>query len=123
MRDIATVVCGGSAFLLIGMVMRAGYRRLSRLTIPRNGDDLELDSSAEPNSEKADLGEGLEWIFLGETKRQRLTLPRELVGRCNSAPGSSSWRVQAGDKSLGRSRAYLFWRPQRRRCTIDCPFC
>lgn len=68
------------------MVMRSGYRRLARLTIPRNGNELELDSSAEPNLEKADLRQGLEWIFLGETKRQRLTLPRELVGAVQLCP-------------------------------------
>ena len=39
-----TAVCGGSAFLLIGMMIRSGYRRLSKLIILRNGGDLELES-------------------------------------------------------------------------------
>jgi hypothetical protein len=74
-----TAICGGLVFLVIALVLRAGYRRLSWLTIPRNGSDLELDSPEEPNPEKVDLGEGLKWVFLGESKRQRLSIPRELV--------------------------------------------
>jgi len=74
-----TVICGGIPFLLIGMGMRAGYRRLSRLNIPRNKDDLDLDSPEEPDFEKADLTEGLKWMFLGETRRHRLTIPRKLL--------------------------------------------
>jgi hypothetical protein len=74
-----TAISGGTAVLLIGLMMRAGYRRLSWLTIPRDGSDLELDSPEEPNPEKADWAEGLKWVFLGETKRHRLSIPRELV--------------------------------------------
>ncbi len=76
---LATAVCGGSAFLLIGMLIRSGYRRLSVLTIPRGGNDIELESAEPPKLEKADLAEGLKWLFIGETKRQRLTIPRELI--------------------------------------------
>ena len=32
---LATVVCGGTPFLAIALGMRADYRRLSKLTIPR----------------------------------------------------------------------------------------
>jgi hypothetical protein len=80
---LATVACGGSVALLIGMMMRAGYRRLCCLSIPRNGGDLELDSPEEPNPEKDD---GVRWIFLGETGRRRLTIPREQLGAVQLCP-------------------------------------
>jgi hypothetical protein len=96
----ATLVCGGSALLLIGMGMRSGYRVLCRLSIPSNGDDLELDSPEAPDPEKTDLSAGLKWVFLGEIKRQRLTIPRELVRAVQvcpwkySTPGETTWAVQ-----------------------------
>jgi hypothetical protein len=98
-----TTISGGTAFLLIAMIMRASYRRLSRLTIPRDGSDLELDSPEEPNPQKTDLAEGLKWVFLGATKRQRLRIPRPLVVAVQLCPwkyvtGSSerqmTWAVQ-----------------------------
>jgi hypothetical protein len=49
---IVTLVCGGSVFYLIGMLIRAGNRRLSWLSIPRNGAALELDSAADPIRKK-----------------------------------------------------------------------
>jgi hypothetical protein len=76
---IVTAACGGSAFLLIYMIVRSGYRRLSKLAIPRNGNELELESAEVPKLENADLTEGLKWLFVGETKRQRLTIPRGQV--------------------------------------------
>ena len=96
----ATVLCGGSALLLIGMLMRSSYRRLCWLSIPRNGDDLELDSPEDPSAESADLAEGLKLAFLGETKRQQLTIPREVVSAVQLCPwnfacGSEvTWAVQ-----------------------------
>jgi hypothetical protein len=91
------VVCGGPAVLFLGMVMRAGYRRLSRLTIPRNGNDLELDAPEELNPEKAGLTEALRWVFQGETKRHRLSIPRELVVAVQLCP----WKFVVGDPSSG----------------------
>ena len=93
----AVAVCGGSALLPIGMMMRADYRRLCRLSIPRDGGDLELDSPEEPNLEKADLLEALKWIFVGETQRQRLTIPRELVQAVQLCP----WRFAVAGPSGG----------------------
>jgi hypothetical protein len=81
-----TLVCGGSTFILIGMILRSGYRRLSRLSIPRNGDSLELDAPEEPRTENADLIEGLKWLFQGDAKRQRLAIPRELVKAVQLCP-------------------------------------
>jgi hypothetical protein len=87
-------VCGGSAFLLLGMIMRTGYRRLSRLTIPGNGNDLELDSPEELSAEEADLTVALRWVFLGETNRHRLRIPRDLVVAVQLCP----WKYVVGDR-------------------------
>jgi hypothetical protein len=76
---LATVVCGGPVLAIFLLGQRSGYRQLSRLTIPRDGNEIELDSPKERNLEKPDLPEALKWTFLGETKRQRLSIPRELV--------------------------------------------
>jgi hypothetical protein len=95
-----TLLSGGTAGLLIGLVLRAGYRRLSRLSIPRDGGDLVLDLPQEPAADRADLSEGLRWAFLGETKRQQLTIPRNLVAAVQLCPwlykagSSSTWAVQ-----------------------------
>jgi hypothetical protein len=108
-----TLLSGGTAGLLIGMILRAGYRRLGRLSIPRDGGDLQLDLPQEPDADSAvglrrddarkhsaDLAEGLRWVFLGETKRQQLTIPRNLVAAVQLCPwlykvgSSSTWAVQ-----------------------------
>jgi hypothetical protein len=95
-----TTICGGSVLLMIGMIMRSSYRRLSRLSIPRNGGDLELDAPEELKPEKTELSEGLKWLFLGETKRRRLTIPRDLVLAVQICPWrfvtnhDISWAVQ-----------------------------
>ena len=98
----ATVVSGCTPFLLIGMLMRSSYRRLCQLTIPRNGGDLELDSPEEPNPDNEDLAEGLKWVFLGGTKRRRLTIPRETVAAARLCP----WKFVLGEhrNNLGGPR-------------------
>ncbi|MGQ0637134.1 MAG: hypothetical protein ACT4QC_21205 [Planctomycetaceae bacterium] len=101
---MATVVCGGSAGLLIGLIIRARYRELCCLTIPRNGDALELDSPEEVDPDRTDLAAGLKWVFQGQTKRRRLVIPRELLRAVQLCPWnfdmggsghrSSTWAVQ-----------------------------
>jgi hypothetical protein len=86
---LVTAVCGGTAFAALYFRLRASYRELSRLSIPRNGDDIELDSPEEPDWEKAGLAEGIEWIFLGGTKRHRSTIPRALVVAVQLCP----WKI------------------------------
>ncbi|HVX59699.1 MAG TPA: hypothetical protein VHC19_03830 [Pirellulales bacterium] len=81
-----TLVCGGSALALIGMLQRASYRRLCRLTIPAEGRELELDAPAIPGADEMDFAAGLQWAFLGETKRRRLTIPRELIAAVQLCP-------------------------------------
>jgi hypothetical protein len=80
---------GGTVFLIIALHLRAGYRRLSRLTIPRNGNDLELDSADDP--QKIDLAQGLKWVFERGTKRHLLSIPRELVVAVQLCP----WKYEA----------------------------
>lgn len=81
-----TLVCGGSAFWLIGMLRRASYRRLCRLSMPAHGREIELDAPAEGQPDETDFTAGLKWAFLGETKRRRLTIPRELVAAVQLCP-------------------------------------
>jgi hypothetical protein len=76
---VLVAVFGGGIFFLIGMIMRSGYRRLPTLTIPCDGTDLALESADPPEFENADLAAWLKWLFLGEAKRQRRTIPRELL--------------------------------------------
>lgn len=115
----AAVVCGGLVLLLIGLLMRTGYRRLSMLKIPHDGSELELDSALEPQPEKGDLAEGLKWMFLGDARRQRLKIPRELVVAVQlcpwkfvmSGPGGreATWAVQ-GLLVLGSSESAEYYR-------------
>jgi hypothetical protein len=74
---MATGICVGSVWLSLAVIMRASYRRLPRLSIPRNGETLELDAPQELSAKTTDLAAGLKWLFLGETKRYRLTIPRQ----------------------------------------------
>jgi len=96
----ATLLCGGTALVLIATLMRASYRRLGRLDIPAGGGDLQLDVPEEPNVDRADLAEGLRWAFVGDTKRQQLTIPREMVAAVQLCPwkfrtnSSTTWAVQ-----------------------------
>jgi len=90
----ATAVSGGSVWLSLGMLMRAGYRRLPRLSILRNGDAIELDSPEEPNVEKADLLAGLKWVFLGDSKRQQLSIPRAWVAAVQLCP----WKYKSASE-------------------------
>ncbi len=99
-----TMLCGGTVVLLIGMIMRAGYRKLSKLTIPRDGNDLELELAEMPECDKADLAKDMKWLFHGEAKRHRLSISRELLVavqlcpwkyvRRDSRGTSTTWAVQ-----------------------------
>jgi hypothetical protein len=94
-----TLVCGGSTFTLIGMLMRSGFRQLSSLRIPRDGD-VEFDSPKLPDFEKTDLATGLKWAFLGGTEREQLKIPRDLIAAVQLCPwkhatkGEITWAVQ-----------------------------
>jgi hypothetical protein len=89
---LVTLACGGTVLYLIGLIMRAGYRRLSWLSIPRNGGDLELDLAEPPEPENADVSAGVRWIFIGDTPRRALAFPREVVRAVQICP----WKVVIG---------------------------
>lgn len=84
---LATAVFAGSGFLIVIMVMRAGFQQLCRLSIPLNGGDLEFDSAKHP-APHADLLSGLKSVFQTDSKRHCLTIPRELVSAVQLCP----WR-------------------------------
>lgn len=96
----ASAITGGSALLLNFMLTRASHRRLCRLTISKKRGDLELDTPREPNLESAELNAGLKWLFVGETERQQLTIPLELVAAVQLCPwkhkigSGTTWAVQ-----------------------------
>lgn len=85
--SVATAVFAGAGFLIVIMVMRAGFQRLCRLTIPLDGGDLEFESAEHP-APNMDLLAGLKSVFQTGTKRYRLTIPRELVSAVQLCP----WR-------------------------------
>jgi len=73
---LVTILCGGTVLLIIGLVMRANYRRLSRLTIPRHDGDVELETSETPDWSKTDVLAGLTWCFIGEKGPSALSRPQ-----------------------------------------------
>jgi len=103
----ATLLCGGAAFGLIFMIVRAGYRRLGRLDIPSDRGDLELDMPQEPDAEQADLAKGVQWVFVGDTKRQRLTIPREQTAAVQLCP----WNFRVGNSSTAAVQGLLVLTP------------
>lgn len=92
----ATLVCGGTATLLIGLTMRADYRRHCLLLIPCHRGDLELELSPEPNVENSDLHEGLKWVFLGDAVRQHATIPRDTLAAVQLCP----WKLKIGRSEI-----------------------
>ncbi|MBX3413980.1 MAG: hypothetical protein KF708_14920 [Pirellulales bacterium] len=86
---LITVMVGGTAFFVIGLLMRSGYQRLSRLTIPIGGGDLELNAPIPPQQDDTELLAGLQWVFLGKSDRRQLKIPRSLVQGVQICP----WKV------------------------------
>lgn len=99
-----TLLCGGSCFLLIGLLIRGSYRRLCWLNVPQNGNDLVLDAPEEISSEQTDLTSALKWLGFREINRHQVTIPRGLIGAVQVCPWnfvirssgskSSTWAVQ-----------------------------
>ncbi len=88
----AIAVSAGTALVVVSMLMRASYRSLCCLSIPRNGDDLQLDSPEEPDRNDPDLIAGLEWILPGETKNVRLLIPIQRIIAVQLCP----WKYAVG---------------------------
>jgi hypothetical protein len=94
-----TLLCGGTAFSLMFLMMRSTFDKLSCLTIPRQEGDLELEIPP-PLDSKTD---GLNWAF-GVNQKKRVTIPREqllAVQLCpwkftiaTSSNRSTTWAVQ-----------------------------
>lgn len=100
---LITLLSGGVCLLLMGMITRASYHRLCWLNVPRNGGDLELDAPKEVDLQQTDLAAAFQWVFLGETNRYRLTIPRESIKAVQLCPwkysvgksgGDTTWSVQ-----------------------------
>jgi hypothetical protein len=99
-----TLLFGGFGLCLFALMTRAAHRQLSRLSIPKNGDPLELDLAELPDPARADLASGLKWLIGKDQKRQRLSVPRELVRAVQLCPWlfsmgsdrepSRTWAVQ-----------------------------
>jgi hypothetical protein len=86
---VMTLGCGGTAIVLMGLMSRAGYRRLCHLRIPAHGP-LELDAPEQINVERADP---FKWVFVGDTQRHRLAIPREMVQAVQLCP----WKYACGE--------------------------
>jgi hypothetical protein len=91
---LLTLFCGVGTFTLIGMLIRASYTRLSRLRIPKDGSDLELDSVKGPDEKNLDLLEGLAWALVDTGERERLKIPAESL----CAVQLCAWQHQVGPR-------------------------
>lgn len=84
---------GGAFFLVMFLVQRSGFRRLSCLTIPRNEGDFELETPELPDLNKTDLSSGLKWIFGRGSKRHQVKIPRDQLIAVQLCP----WWFATGD--------------------------
>lgn len=92
MATATTLLCGGSAFSMIFLMMRSSFRKLSCLTIPCRPGDLELETPRELDPNKKDLVNGLNWMFGGDVEKKRLTFPPEQVIAVQLCP----WKFTTG---------------------------
>jgi hypothetical protein len=90
-----TLLCGGTVFGLIALMMRAGHRRLSSLSIPRNGGDLVLDAAVDPDPQQMNLSDGLQWAFGANPSRRQMAIPRPTVQAVQLCP----WKVVVRNRS------------------------
>lgn len=103
LATVLATVCGGTAFVLVGLAMRSSYRGLSALIVRRDGD-MWLESPEPPDADNRDWVAGLRRTFVGPTRKERVTIPRAslvavqlcpwklVVGRSGSR--SAGWGVQ-----------------------------
>jgi hypothetical protein len=87
----------GLVVQLVNLLQRRRYRRLCALAIPRGGKPIVLDAAAPPKLEIEAMGEGVRWSLDEESKRQRLTVSRDLVAAVELCP----WRLTAGMNAAG----------------------
>ncbi|MGD9720013.1 MAG: hypothetical protein AB7O59_02220 [Pirellulales bacterium] len=103
---IATTISGGTVVFAIVLLLRGNYRRLSRLSIPRNGDDLELDSANEPPTDRSNLHTALKWIQ-GDLGRRQAKIPRDLIAAVQLCP----WKYACGDTRMWAVQSLLVLAP------------
>ncbi len=89
---IITVVCGGTALLLIGILIRFGYSQLCHLIIPLNNNDLELELREEPKLQNRDVTAEIKSLVTGATKMQRLIIQRNSLAAVQLCP----WKFDFG---------------------------
>ena len=95
-----TLLCGGSAFWIIGMILTSHFRSLGRLDIPHGGGDLELDIAAAPDGASRDLLTGLNRVLKGKGDRETWRIPADRVAAVQVVPWrltvvkSTTWAVQ-----------------------------
>jgi hypothetical protein len=77
---------GGFTFLCIFLLAQTGFQHLCKLTIPRDGSDLEFDSPEMPNFEKMGWVTGLKWFFGSDAARRKLAIPRDMVAAVQLCP-------------------------------------
>lgn len=90
-----TLLCGGSAFGIIGMAFASHFRSLGRLDIPQGGGDLELDIAAAPDATIKDPVAGMKWIVVGSARRESWRIPAERVVAVQLCP----WKVRFGQSA------------------------
>ena len=89
---------------MIGMLNRLSYRRLSRMQIPREGDELSLEVPEPPDVTRTDLKAALNWAFAEDDPHRNLVVSRPSLRAvqlcpCKYASGASrastiAWAVQ-----------------------------
>jgi hypothetical protein len=92
----AALFCGVVPVTLVGFLMRATYRRLGRLDIPRDGGDLEWTEPADPDFDPAAPVKGLRWVSVGDVKRRHVTIPRNQVAAVQLCP----WKYKRDDNEM-----------------------
>jgi hypothetical protein len=74
-----TLLCGGTALGIMGLILHSAFRRLAKLSIPKDSQDLELDV-ADPSVHHADNTiAGLNWSASKSRGRRQLAIPRDWI--------------------------------------------
>ncbi len=100
----ATLLFGVPVMVMIGMLNRLSYRRLSRMHIPRDGDELSLELPESPDVTRTDLKAALNWAFAEDDPHRILVVSRASLRAvqlcpckyvCGTSGGSTiDWAVQ-----------------------------
>jgi hypothetical protein len=76
---LVTLLCGGTASGIMGLIMHSAFRRLAKLSIPKDSQNLELDV-ADPSVHHADNTiAGLNWSASKSRGRRQLAIPRDRI--------------------------------------------